>query len=59
MVESGDQNINPAMMLWVMTNTRKQLTQCIDIANVGGGGRHLPDWIFKTKLKNVKNVRTL
>ena len=37
-------NITPAMLVRAMTNARHRFTQCME-----NGGRHLPDFIFKTK----------
>lgn len=40
----GGQKIAPVMLISVMQNTRKRLTQCFE-----NWGRHLPDFIFETK----------
>lgn len=40
----GGQKIAPVMLISVMQNPRKRLTQCFE-----NWGRHLPDFIFETK----------
>lgn len=48
-------NIIPAMVVSVMTDTIKGLTQCIE----NGVERYLPDLTVKIKLKNVQKVHNL
>lgn len=47
-------NTIPAMLVSVLTDIIKPLTQCIE-----NGGRNLPDLTVKIKLKNFQKVHAL